>query len=41
MEGRSSQRSPGMASEAVVQDVGRKKTGGEPFATGRLQLPGQ
>lgn len=41
MEGRSSQRSPGMASEVVVQDMGKKTTGGELFVTGRLQMPSQ
>lgn len=41
MEGWSLQRSLGMAPAALVQGVGRKTTAGEPFAIGRLQMPGQ
>ena len=41
VEGWSLHRSLGMAPAALVQGVGRKTTAGEPFAIGRLQMPGQ
>lgn len=41
MEARSWQRSLGTAPVALVHGIGKKTTGREPFAIGRLQMPGQ